>query len=282
MRVGYVQFAPDFGEQEKNLNRIAALLAGKEADLWVLPELCTTGYQFTSKRELLDLAEPIPHGPSVKAIQKIAQETGAHFVLGLAERAGETFYNSAILVGPQGLLGHYRKVHLFYREKLWFSPGDRPFPVVEIGGVSVGMLICYDHMFPEAARVLALRGAQILAHPANFVLPGLGQLTMRVRALENRVFVVTANRVGREAREEPPLLFTGMSQIVSPIGEILASSDQTEEEAVTVEIDPQRAKDKKLTPLNDLFQDRRPEFYATLLGVESEGGHYGLVQSGDL
>lgn len=261
MRVGYVQFVPDFGEKEKNLKRIAALVAGKDANLWVLPELCTTGYQFTSKDELAELAEPVPHGPSIKAIQKIAQETGAHFVLGLAERAGEAFYNSAVLVGPEGLVGHYRKVHLFFREKLWFSRGDRPFSVLKVNGILVGMLICYDHMFPEAARVLALRGAQILAHPANFVIPGLGQLTMRVRALENRVFVVTANRVGREAREEPPLLFTGMSQIVSPTGEVLASSDQTGEEAVTVEIDPEKAYDKKLTPLNDLFSDRRPDFY---------------------
>lgn len=264
MRVGYVQFLPDFGEKEKNLKRIASLVAGKDANLWVLPELCTTGYQFTSKEELAELAEPVPHGPSIKAIQKIAQETRAHFVLGLAERAGENFYNSSVLVGPEGVVGHYRKVHLFSREKLWFSRGDRPFSVLKANGILVGMLICYDHMFPEAARVLSLRGAQILAHPANLVIPGLGQLTMRVRALENRVFVVTANRVGREAREEHPLLFTGMSQIVSPTGEVLASSDQRGEEAVAVEIDPEKAYDKKLTPLNDLFSDRRPDFYGAV------------------
>ncbi len=265
MRVGYVQFAPKFGEKEENLRRIAELLGEKTADLWVLPELCTTGYQFTSKKEVEELAEPIPQGGTIKRFQKLALERNAHFVVGLAERAGGAFYNSAVLVGPEGVVGHYRKAHLFFREKLWFRPGERPFCVVKVGEVPVGMLICYDHVFPEAARVLALQGALLIAHPANFVIPGLGQLTMRVRALENRVFVVTANRVGKEAREEPALTFTGMSQIVSPTGEILASSSEMAEEAVVVEIDPKKALDKRLTPLNDLFQDRRPELYRALV-----------------
>lgn len=265
MRVGYVQFAPIFGEKERNLRRIEELLGEREADLWVLPELCTTGYQFTKKEELQELAEPVPGGPTLERVARWARERGAHFVLGLAERDGEKFYNSAALVGPDGLVAVYRKAHLFFREKLFFALGDQPFRVAQVGNVPVGILICYDHMFPEAARALALQGAWVLAHPANLVLPGLGQLTMRVRALENRVFVVTANRVGREAREEPALTFTGMSQIVAPNGEVLASSSPTAEEAVVVEIEPERAKDKKLTPLNDLFADRRPELYGDLL-----------------
>lgn len=265
MRVGYVQFAPQFGEKKRNLERIAAILGDKEADLWVLPELCTTGYQFKSKVELAELAEPFPNGPCLEVIQAWARERKTHFVVGFAEQEGGKFYNSAALLGPAGPVALYRKVHLFFREKLLFTPGDRPFDVARMHDLPLGILICYDHMFPEAARVLALRGALLLAHPANFVLPGLGQLTMRVRALENRAFVVTANRVGKEAREEPALTFTGMSQIVAPTGEILASSDQATEEAVVVEIDPARARDKKLTPLNDLFQDRRPEFYRGLV-----------------
>ena len=265
MRVGFLQFAPKFGEKEWNVKRIEEFLAQKDADLWVLPELCTTGYQFTKKSELLELAEPVARGPSIQALLRFAREKHTYLVLGFAERDGENLYNSAAVLGPEGVLGVYRKVHLFFQERHWFSPGNLPFSVVKIKGVPVGVMICYDHMFPEAARVLALKGAWILAHPANFVLPGLGQLTMRVRALENRVFAVTANRVGTEARAEPALTFTGMSQIVSPKGEILATAGKETEEAVVVEINPAEAEDKYLTPLNHIFRDRRPEFYRELL-----------------
>ena len=265
MRVGFLQFAPKFGEKEWNVKRIEEFLTQKDADLWVLPELCTTGYQFTKKSELLELAEPVARGPSIQALLRFAREKHTYLVLGFAERDGENFYNSAAVLGPEGVLGVYRKVHLFFQERHWFSPGNLPFSVVKIKGIPVGVMICYDHMFPEAARVLALKGAWILAHPANFVLPGLGQLTMRVRALENRVFAVTANRVGTEARAEPALTFTGMSQIVSPKGEILATGGKETEEAVVVEINPAEAEDKYLTPLNHIFRDRRPEFYRELL-----------------
>lgn len=122
------------------------------------------------------------------------------------------------MVGPGGITAVYRKVHLFYKERLWFSPGEEPFPVVDIGWTKVGLMICFDHLFPEAARTLSLAGAEVIAHPANLVLPEYGQLTMRVRALENGVFTVTANRIGTEDRAGEPLRFTGESQIVSPKG----------------------------------------------------------------
>lgn len=265
MRVGYIQFAPKFGEKKRNLERVTELLVGKDAELWVLPELCTTGYQFTSKEELAELAEPVPFGPSIQAFLKLAREKGTYIIAGFAEEDRGNFYNSAILVGPKGVLARYRKVHLFFHEKHWFTPGNHPFTVVKVSKIPVGILICYDHMFPEAARILALKGALIIAHPANFVIPGLGQLTMRVRALENRVFTITANRVGTEARAEPPLTFTGMSQIVSPKGEVLALAGKETEEVGIVEINPAEAEDKYLTPLNHLFFDRRPEFYRELL-----------------
>ena len=261
MRIGYVQFQPYFGEVKDNLARALELLEGEDADLWVLPELFSTGYMFASREEARELAEPVPDGPTTRALLDWAKARGCYVAYGLAELAGKALYNSAVLVGPEGFLALYRKAHLFYREKEFFSPGDTGFQVAKVGGVVVGLMVCFDHLFPEAARTLALKGAQIIAHPANLVLPGLAQLTMRARALENRVFTVTANRTGEERRGGESLRFTGQSQIVSPGGEVLASSPPEAEEAVAVEVDPAQALDKLVTPCNHLFADRRVELY---------------------
>ncbi len=266
MRVGYVQFAPEFGEVERNLDRVADLLSRDRADLWVLPELFSTGYQFATAQELAELAEPVSEGPTTARLIALAQEMNCHIVAGLAERTDSRLYNSAVFVGPSGLVARYRKIHLFYEEKNLFAPGDLPFLVTDIGLAKVGLLVCYDHFFPEAARSLALQGAEVVAHPANLVMPGLAQLTMRVRAMENRVFTLTANRIGVEARTGETLCFTGLSQVVAPNGDVLVQAPQDAEDVRVVEIDPVQARDKHLTRLNDVFADRRPEFYGRLVG----------------
>lgn len=260
MRVGFYQFSPEFGTPDANRERIASVLADIEADLVVFPELATSGYLFTSSEELTELAEPIP-GPTTELLQRIARERGVFITVGLPERDGDRFYNSAVLVGPSGTIAHYRKAHLFFEEKLYFQPGETPFPLGDVKGVRVGLLICYDHMFPEAARTLALRGAQVIVHPSNLVMPGRGQLTTRVRALENRVFWVLANRWGVEERGSKKLGYTGKSQIVAPDGSVLAEAPAEGDALKVVEIDPSQALDKHLTPWNDLFEDRRPDLY---------------------
>jgi len=252
---------PRFGAIEENIDRALATIDQAKSDLWVLPELFATGYQFRSREEARSFAEPIPDGPTTTRLISAARKLDGFICAGLPEIDDENVYNAAVLVGPDGLVARYRKVHLFFHEKELFSPGNLPFSVVDIGGAKVGMMICFDHFFPEAARTLALEGAQIIAHPANLVMPLYAQLTMRVRALENGVFTVTANRVGEEARTDETLHFTGESQIVSPRGEILASLSPTEKRAQAVEIDPADALDKALNPLNDRLSDRRPEFY---------------------
>ncbi len=261
MRIGYVQLNPRFGARAENREKVEELIAGKDADLWVLPELFATGYQFRSRDELRRLAEPVPDGLTCQFLTELARAHGCHFVAGLAEQANGKLYNSAILVGPAGVRVRYRKIHLFGAEKRWFTPGDTPFPVVKLGPAMVGIMICFDHLFPEAARTLALAGADVIAHPANLVIPEYGQLTMRVRALENGVFVVTANRVGTEAHDKEVLRFTGESQIIGPTGRILARGTRDQEEATSVEINPRTARDKSLNQYNDRFRDRRPEFY---------------------
>jgi predicted amidohydrolase len=261
MRIGIVQSSPVFGEVEDNLACCFDLMASVAADLWVLPELCTTGYQFLDPDETRSLAEPVPTGSTTQALIAFAAEERCFIVAGLPELDGGRIYNAAILVGPNGFLARYRKIHLFYEEKLNFAPGDLPFAVVDIGIAKVGMMICFDHLFPESARSLALLGADVIAHPANLVLPDLAQRTMSIRALENGVYTATANRVGTEARGAESLTYTGHSQVVGPDGAVLLRLSQDRAEAAVVEIDVDAARDKAITRHNDKLSDRRPAMY---------------------
>jgi predicted amidohydrolase len=262
MRIGWIQSHPRYGALQENLDEARRSIGATRADLWVLPELFSTGYVFGSRDEVVRLAEPIPGGPTTQALLSIARERGCALVAGLPEAGGEgRFYNSAVAVDPGGLRAVYRKVHLFDHEKEWFDPGDRGFPVVELAGARVGILICFDWRFPEAARTLALAGAQILAHPSNLVLPYC-QAAMVTRAIENRVFAVTANRIGTEERAGLALTFTGASQTVAPDGEILAIGPVSEPASGVAEIDPRQADEKRINRHNDLFSDRRTGFYS--------------------
>lgn len=260
MRVGYFQFDPQFGEVKRNLDHVCQRLATVECDLIVLPELFTTGYQFVSVQEVRTLAEEVP-GPSTARLTELAKARRLHVVAGLAERAGERTYNSAILVGPHGFVGHYRKSHLFFEETLWFSPGDTGFRVFDIGQARVGLMVCFDWFYPESARTLALKGADIIAHPSNLVLPHCPD-AMVTRCVENHVFAVTCNRIGSEERGgKARLSYIGKSEVVTPDGTILRRATADREELAIVEITPAEARNKKINPYNDLLADRRPRLY---------------------
>ncbi|MBN2553454.1 MAG: hypothetical protein JXB06_11830 [Spirochaetales bacterium] len=260
MRIGFYQFAPRFGQPEHNLETLLDGVSGAQADLIVAPELALSGYLFTRREEVEQMAEEIP-GPSTDRLTLAAAGSNCHLAVGMAERSGSSLFNSAVLVGPKGVVGVYRKVHLFHEEKLYFSPGDRGFPLFEIDGVKVGLLVCFDHFFPEAARTLALQGAQIICHPSNLVLPEYGQLTTRVRSIENRVFWILANRYGTERRGGKSLTYSGCSQITAENGEVLARAAETGDSLTVIKVDPERARNKKVTDRNDLFADRRVQLY---------------------
>jgi predicted amidohydrolase len=270
MKIGFVQFDPAFGDVEKNLSRVASLIEGVEADLLVLPELFNTGYLFTSKQEAIDLAEEIPDGRTPKALLAMAKEKGVHLVAGMAERDDGRIHNSAVLVSPRGHVGTYRKIHLFYEEKLWFDPGDREPEVFDIGLCRVGVMVCFDWFFPETTRILALRGADVVCHSANLVLPYC-QDAMITRCLENRVFAVTSNRTGSEQRGGKTLAYTGRSQIVDPRGNVLCRAERETDEVRVVDVDVTAARDKQLNEHNNLFSDRRPQFYGALM-QKPQGG----------
>lgn len=261
MRIGYYQSNPEFGKNQQNLEAISVKLAAVDADLIVLPELCVSGYQFVSQSEACELAEPIPDGPTTKRLIEIARRKHMVIVAGLAELAGSSLYNSAVVVGPKGFIGSYRKSHLFFEETLFFTPGDTGFRVWDIGPAKIGVMICFDWYYPESARTLALKGADIICHPSNLVLPNCPD-SMPVRCLENRVFSVTCNRVGSEARGgKAPLVYIGNSEVVNPRGEILHRSPRDREDLCVVEVDPAQARDKTITPYNDLLRDRREPLY---------------------
>ena len=261
MKIGFLQFNPVFGDVDRNLNRVASLIDDITCDLLVLPELFSTGYTFKNKKELKNFSETVPDGRTPSFLREIAREKGMAVVGGFAERDGRKIFNSSILCREDGKYFIYRKKHLYYKEKELFNNDYEPYRVFSLtNGVKVGLIICFDWIFPEAMRSLALGGAQIICHSANLVMPYC-QDAMVTRALENRVFVITANRTGTEKRGRLNNHFTGISQIVSPGGRILARAGEFDDAVAVVRVNPDDAKNKFLNPLNNIFNDIRTDIY---------------------
>src|ERR1700737_1720118 len=171
VRVAAAQYEPHIGDVEHNRDeavRWATRAAEGGAQLIVLPELASSGYVFNDEAEAARTAESAGDGPIVQALQSVCERHSCYVVVGLNERSGKQRYNSAVLVGPEGTLGAYRKLHLFHDEKSWFEPGDE-LPVIDTPIGRIGFVICFDLWFPEPARALALAGADIIAVPTNWV-----------------------------------------------------------------------------------------------------------------
>jgi predicted amidohydrolase len=269
MQVAVAQIDPQLGEKERNLATCVARMeeaAAAGAELLVLPECAIPGYMFASGDEALPYAEEIP-GPTTEALERECSRLGLYVVCGLLEREGDALRNAAVLVGPEGLLGNYRKTHLpFLGVDRFVVPGDS-LPVFDTPIGRIGIEICYDLRFPEVTRALALRGADIVAHPTNFPLAARPQteLITVARAAENRVYLLTANRVGKERWGE----FCGRSQIVDPHGNRLAETDDKAETLLVAEIDLGKARDKDYVVPGEyelyLFGHRRPDLYGALV-----------------
>jgi 5-aminopentanamidase len=269
VRVAVAQIEPKLGQKERNLEACLGRLeeaAAAGAELLVLPECAIPGYMFDSAAEALPFAEEIP-GPSTESLVDASCRLGVHVVCGLLEREGDDLHNAAVLVGPDGLIGSYRKSHLpFLGVDRFTVPGDE-LPVYETPLGRIGLEICYDLRFPEVTRTLALADADLVAHPTAFPVAARVQVELITvaRAAENRIFLLTANRVGKERTGE----FCGWSQIVDPYGVRLAEADATEEVLLVADIDVEQARDKDYVIPGEyelyLFGDRRPELYSALV-----------------
>jgi predicted amidohydrolase len=258
MRIAVVQTNPVFGEVERNIHNALSLMESAAADFYVLPELFTIGYNFKDEKEVSTMAEPAD-GLTCRMMSAWIKNKSCYVVYGFAEQA-DNIFNSAALVGPDGLIGIYRKVHLFDRENIFFTPGNLGFPVFNLPIGKVGIMICFDWIYPESARSLASKGAQIIAHPANLVLPYCPD-AMVTRCLENKVFTATADRVGEEHRGGVDLKFIGTSEIVAPSGKILCRLGIHDPAISIAEIDPALADKKQINKFNHLLNGRRPAQY---------------------
>jgi predicted amidohydrolase len=259
MKVAIVQNNPVFGKKNENIRHLLDLIDKEKADIYILPELAYTGYQFVSKDEVGEMSDTVD-SDYINVFKKKSIEKDCAIVFGFAEKGadGKT-YNSSILTTPESY-SVYRKTHLFYKEKLFFSPGNTGFVVHEWKGAKIGLAICFDWFFSESFRTLSLMGADIIAHCSNLVMPYC-QTADYARAIENRVYIATCNRIGSEQRNEEKLTFTGQSVLVSPKGEYLIKAPEKETGIYVHEIDTSLSRNKQLNEFNHVFEDRREVFY---------------------
>jgi len=237
------------------------------AELTIFPECALTGYCFENLAEALTVAEPVP-GPATETILSTLRETGGYAIWGMLEASDDGVYNVAILAGSDGIIGHYRKIHLPHLGVDMFAHyGDRQFAVYDVADIRVGIGICYDSAFPESSRIMALQGADLIALPTNFPTGAQSMVehVVNTRAMESNVYFAAVNRVGTER----DFSFIGQSKIAGPIGENLAIASREQEEVLYADIDPQKARNKRIVRvpgkhLIDRFADRRPEMYGEL------------------
>jgi predicted amidohydrolase len=275
-RIACVQMDCHLGEKVRNLDTVRTKLreaAGQQAQLVAFPECALTGYSFTSKAEALPYAESIP-GPATEAVAADCRRLGVWAVFGLLELdiSSGDLYNACALVGPRGQVYGYRKIHLpCLGIDRFATPGDRPFAVHDLGGLRVGINICYDGSFPEASRILALLGADLLLLPTNWPVGASACALVPARALENHVFYAAINRVG----DERGFHFQGRSRVADCSGEFLAASAGDEEEILYAAIDPEVARAKRVVKIPgeyevDRINDRRPEMYGLICEIRGK------------
>lgn len=264
IQAGYIQFNPILGQKDQNISVMDSLINdGKEAQLLVLPELANSGYNFESLSQAFELAENLSRSTFLDFLIGKARHLNLFLVAGMIEEDNNKLYNTSVLVGPQGYLGKYRKIHLFWDEFDFFEKGNVELPVFDIEFARMGMLICFDWVFPEVWRILALKGAEVICHPSNLVLP-YAQQAVPVHGLINKTYCITSNRFGTERG----VTFSGESIISDPQGQILEKAPADTNHVAWTSLDLTKARDKKITPRNHVLDDRIPDLYKMLTNSE--------------
>lgn len=268
--IACVQMAVHIGEKRDNVRRAIDHIetaAGNGASLIVLPELANSGYVFADRDEAFALAETLPDGETAQRLSDVAQRLGIHIVAGIAERAGQSLYNSAFFTGPSGPVGVYRKLHLWNDEHRFFEPGDLGMPVFDTPLGRIAIAICYDGWFPEIYRLAAMQGADIVCVPTNWVpmpaqpddRPAMATTLAMAAAHSNGLTIACANRIGTE-RGQP---FIGQSLIVGSTGWPIAGPAGYDEETILyAAVDLKRARAARtLNAFNHVLRDRRVDVY---------------------
>ncbi len=258
MKVGFLQTNPIFGNKKDNFKNIKDKIGNKKVDLLVLPELFATGYTFKSKKEVKSFSETKKDETAI-FLKQISLKIEGTVIGGFIESEKNKIYNSSLIVYKGNVIDTYKKIHLFNKEKKWFNRGQKKPKVYNINGINIGVMICFDWLFPEISRGMALKGMQVLAHPSNLVLPYC-QNAMITRSIENKIFSVTCNRIGSEIRGKNKNKFTGQSQITDPNGNILDKASN-EVKLSIVNIDEKKANNKQINNHNNIFDDRQTYLY---------------------
>lgn len=270
VKVAGVQMRPRILSNEKNLKRSLEMIkeaTENDAELIIFPECSLTGYCYSSLEEARTVSEPVT-GPSIERIRGACRELKTHVIFGFLESDDGQIYNSLVFLGPEGLIGRYRKIHLPYMAADRFvTLGDKPFRVYDSDVGKIGMNICYDISFPESSRVLALEGAELIVLSTNWPVGAeyYSKYVVPTRAAENRVNYAAIDRVGIERKFK----FCGLSKIVDCSGNSLAEASRTREEIIYAEVDLAKARSKASIKIpgeweTDRFGDRRPEFYSRI------------------
>lgn len=260
-KVGYIQFQPILGNTDANLQQIEALLPqASSADLIVLPELANTGYNFSSRKDAFECAEDISKSNFVEFLASFAQKQNQYIVAGINEQLGDDLFNTSVLVGPKGYVGKYQKIHLFLNEKDIFKAGEAGLPIFDVGFCKTSMLICFDYIFPEIWRIVAMKGADLVCHPSNLITTN-AEKCIPAQAFMNKIFIITSNRYGTEG----DITFSGKSFITNPDAKIIDRAVADMDAVSIMNIDINEARNKFVTPRNHVFNDRIPSNYKDLI-----------------